>query len=145
MALGTPQPDASHELDRVLHERFASLLDAGTKGALAVTLWAFFLYACGIVPALVPLDSLPALWRLPLGEYLARTGAPTGWDWLRLAGYGEYLNYGGICLFALVIVISSAGILPLLCRRGEYLLAGMALAQVLVLLAAASGLLAAIG
>ena len=137
-----PQADIP-EHDPALHERFARLVDAGTKAAFAVTLLTFALYVSGILPALVPPAALPRLWRLPLAQYLEMSGAPAGWGWLRFVAYGDYLNYAGICLFALVIMVCSAGILPLLRRRGEYLLAGLALAQVLVLLATASGLLSA--
>jgi hypothetical protein len=138
----TPQAEPSPEETLELHERFARLLDAGTKAAFAVTLAAFALYVSGILPGFVPLASLPELWRLPLADYLARSGAPTGWEWVRFIGHGDCLSYVGICLFALVIVLSSAGILPLLRRRREYLLAALAFAQILVLLAAASGLFA---
>jgi hypothetical protein len=138
------QPDIP-EHDPALHERFASLVDTGTKAAFVLTLSTFVLYVSGILPALVPPAALPRLWRLPLAQYLEQSGAPAGWDWLRFVAYGDYLNYAGICLFALVIMVCSACVLPLLRRRGEYLLAGLALAQVLVLLAAASGLLSAAG
>ena len=139
-----PQSDGPQGGDLVLHERFARLIERGTRAAFALTLVTFIVYATGILPPLVPPAALPTLWRLPLAQYLERSGAPAGWDWIRFVGYGDYLNYAGICLFALVIMVCSAGILPMLRRRGEYLLAGLAAAQVLVLLAAASGLLAAL-
>jgi hypothetical protein len=128
--------------DSALQETYARWLDAGTRSAFAVSLAAFLLYLSGALPPYVPLGSLPELWKLPLAEYLARTGAPTGWQWLAFVARGDYLNYVGIGMFALVIAAADLAILPLLLKRGERLLAGLALAQILVLFAAASGRLA---
>lgn len=128
--------------DTWLQERYARWLDASTKLAFLVTVASFFVYVSGALPSFIRLEELPRLWGLPLDQYLARTGAPTGWEWLRLVGYGDYLNYLGICLFALVILICHAAIAPRLIARGERLIFLLAVAQVLVLLVAASGVFA---
>jgi hypothetical protein len=90
----------------------------------------------------VPLGRLPALWALPADRYLALTGAPTGWGWLALLGKGDYLNLLAVAALALITVVCYLRILPIQLRRGERLQAAMAMAQVVVLLAAASGLFA---
>jgi len=132
MDLGSPD-------DGWLQERYARGLDACTRVAFAVSLAAFVVYLAGILPSHVAPERLPELWGLPLAQYLERTGTPTGWAWLHFLHYGDYLNDLGIALFAcIVLVCHGAAIVPLL-RRGERLLAALAAAQVLVLLAAASG------
>jgi hypothetical protein len=103
----------------------------------------FLLYVLEVIEPLVPLQRLPQLWTLPVDRYLAQTGAPTGWGWLRLLGKGDYLNFAGIAMLALTTVVCYARVAVALAARGERLQAGFAIAQVLVLLAAASGWLAA--
>ena len=125
--------------DRWMQERYARWLDRCTKGAFVITLASFFAYVSGALPVSVPLQALTEYWKLPLPQYLERTGAPTGWGWLSLASNADYLNYVGVCLFALVVLVCNiAMILPLL-RRGERLLSALATAQAVVLLLAASG------
>jgi hypothetical protein len=130
------------ERDGWLQERYAQWLDACTKVAFVLSVASFLLYVSGALTPYVPLDRLPDFWNLPLEQYLERTQAPRGWGWLRFLGYGDYLNYLGICMFALVVLVCDLAVLPHLLRRGERLLAALALAQAAVLLGAASGLFA---
>lgn len=129
--------------EQLIQELYARWLDAVTRIAFAATLAAFGLYAADILPSFVPLDALPALWRLPVGEYLARTGAPAGWEWLRLLGYADYLSLACVALIALVTLICYVAVLPMLLRLGERLEAALFAAQALVLLFVCSGALAA--
>jgi hypothetical protein len=120
---------------------YARWLAWGTRLALTVLVASFLAYAFGLVEPLVPPQELVRLWTLPVDHYLSATGAPTGWRWLRLLDKGDYLNFVGIALLALVTLVCYARIVPILVKSGERLHAALALAQVLVLLAAASGLL----
>jgi len=129
--------------EQVLQEFYARWVGAATRIAFAATLVAFAAYAGGILPAFVPLDALPALWHLPVGEYLARTGAPTGWGWLRLLGYADYLSLACVALIAAVTLFCYLAVLPLLLRLGDRWQAALVAAQVIVLLLASSGALAA--
>ena len=131
--------DVGRHDDGWIQERYAHWLDAGTRTAFVVSLLTFALYVSGLVAPHVPLSALPRLWNLPLKAYLERTASPTGWSWLHLIGYGDFLSYAGIALFALVVIASDLAIIAPLLRRGERLMAFLAAAQVLVLLAAASG------
>ena len=130
------------ERDSRIQQLYARWLDAGTRIGFAVSLAAFLVYAGGLLQPWVPLESLPGLWGLPVDEYLRRTGAPTGWGWLALVNRADYLNLACVALFALVTAICYLRILPALIGRGERLQAAMAALQILVLLAAASGLFA---
>jgi hypothetical protein len=123
--------------DARLQELYARWLDFFTKAAFVVSLITLFLYLSGAVPAFVELRQLPQLWVLPVDRYLELTGAPRGWAWLRLTGYGDYLNFIGICLYALVTLFCYLRVIPPLLRSGERVHAALAIAQVLVLLAAA--------
>jgi len=118
------------------HDTYALWLDRMVRVAFVLTAAVFALYVLRVLPAFVPLDALPALWRLPLAQYLERSGAPVGWAWLPLVGRADYLNLAAVALFALMTLVCYLRVIPLLTR----LQAAFALAQVLVLLAAISGL-----
>ena len=128
--------------DEVLQEAYARWLDAGTRIAFAATLVAFVLYAGAVVPSFVPLEALPQLWGLPVDQYLERTGAPAGWAWLALIGFSDYVSLACIALIGLVTVLCYLAILPMLLRLGDRLQASLVIAQAVVLLIAASGVLA---
>jgi hypothetical protein len=128
--------------EQVVQELYARWLGAVAHIAFAAALVAFVLYAGGVLPALVPLDALPTLWQLPVGEYLARTGAPVGWGWLRLLPYADYLSLGCVALIAAVTLVCYLAVLPMLLKLQERVQAVLVAAQIIVLLVAASGALA---
>lgn len=121
---------------------YARWLDWGTRLSLAVLVAAFLAYVFGLTPAALPLAEMPRFWRLPLERYLALSGSPTGWGWVAMLDKGEYQNLAGVALLGLVTVVCYLRVLPLLLARRERLQAAIVAAQVLVLLLAASGLLA---
>lgn len=131
----------SNEREQALYARW---LGAGTHLGLLVLSVAFALYAAGALDAIVPLDRLPALWSLPVGGYVAATGWPSGWGWLEALGHADCLSVAGVALLSSVTIACYARILPELLRRGERVQAALAAAQIAVLLAAASGIFAAI-
>ncbi|HEX6691590.1 MAG TPA: hypothetical protein VF110_10635 [Burkholderiales bacterium] len=130
------------ENDARIQDLYARWLDFGTRAGFAASLVAFLLYVSGAVPPFLALDALPQYWGLPVGEFLRQTGAPSGWRWLDLLGRAEYLNLACMALLCLVTLLCYLRIVPALLGLGERLQAALALAQVLVLVAAASGLFA---
>ena len=110
--------------------------------ALTVLVASFFAYLFQMSEPLIALETLPQVWELPVDRFREATGGPAGWGWVRFAARGDYANLAGVTLLALVPVACYLRILPLLLRQGERTLALLAAAQILVLLAAASGLLA---
>jgi hypothetical protein len=121
---------------------YARWLDWSTRVSLAVLIAAFAAYASGLVAPAVAVDDLPRLWLLPVERYLEATGAPSGWGWVAMLAKGDYLNLIGVALLGFVTVLCYLRVLPMLLARGERLQAAFAIAQVVVLLLAASGLLA---
>ena len=101
--------------------------------AFATLLVTFAAYLFGALEPLVPTAELARLWSLPVDQYVAATGAPTGWGWLPMLGKGDYLNFIGIALLATVSIACYARIVPALPR----LHAVLAVIQIAVLLAAA--------
>jgi hypothetical protein len=119
--------------------RYARLLDWGTRIGLALLLASFALYVSGLMPPQVPLQRLPELWHQPVAQYLAQTGAPTGWRWLGLLHYGDVLGLVGIAVLAGCSVVCLLSLLPLYRGHGDRTYLGLCLAQVAVLLIAAAG------
>jgi hypothetical protein len=128
--------------EQIVQALYARWLEAATWGAFAASLVAFAVYAGGLFPSFVPLASLPMLWHLPVEQYLARTGAPTGWAWLPLLAFSDYLSLACVALIGVVTVVCYLAVLPMLLRLGERLQAALVAAQIVVLLIAASGALA---
>jgi len=125
-------------MDRLIYARW---LGVGTRLALTLLIATFAVYALGLLEPLVPLHALPELWRLPVGEFIAATGAPTGWGWLARLGAGDYLNLASVAFLGGVSIVCYLRIVPHYWREGDRALAWLGIAQVAVLLAAASGLI----
>lgn len=120
---------------------YARWLSFGVGTGFAALLASFVLYLTRLVPPGIPPEKLPQYWGLPVTEYVAITGAPTGWSWIFRLGEGDLLNFVGVAVLAITTVLCQARVLLHFARTGERPLALIALAQVALLAAAASGLL----
>jgi hypothetical protein len=120
--------------------QYARWLDIGTRIGFGLLIATFALYASGLVAPHIPLSELPALWVLPVDRYLAATGLPTGWGWLRLAGESDVMNFAGIAFLSLVTLGCYLRIAASYLRRGDSPMALIVAAEIAVLLLAASGL-----
>ncbi len=121
--------------------RYAHLLGWGTRVGVVALLLSFAAYLFGILPPHVPLEQLPAVWNLPVGEYLTRTNSPTGWGWLAYFYKGDFSNLVGISLLAGCSMPALLGLIPLYLRRRDRIYAGICAVVALVLVLAASGIL----
>ena len=129
--------------DRRTRELYARALDRATRVGFVIALCAFLIYVSGALPAYVPLAELVRYWSLPVDRFIALTGAPQGWAWLGLLGYGDALNLGAVALLALVTPLCYTRLLLALVAERDWLQAALAAAQLAVLIAAASGLISA--
>jgi len=120
---------------------YARWLDWGTRAGLALLLASFAAYLLGAFAPHVPFEALARAWSLPVDQYRAAVGAPAGWDWVRLAGRGDYLNFVGIALLALSTIACMLRAMAAFLARGERALALIAGLQVAVLALAAAGVL----
>jgi hypothetical protein len=105
-------------------------------GALVAT---FFLYVTGLVPPGIAPERLPQLWGLPVDQYIAATGAPTGWSWVARLREGDLLNLVGVAILASASIACHLRVLPLFVASRERVFAAICVAQVVVLVAAAAG------
>lgn len=120
--------------------KYAQWLDWGTRIGFVTLIATFCAYAAGWAEPHVSFRDLPRYWSLPIGQYLAATGGPVGWGWLGLAGHGDYMNFVGVAFLASVTMACYVRILPALAARGDWAFAAIAALELVVLAAAASGL-----
>lgn len=119
---------------------YANLLFYGCWGGLALMVVTYLVYTLGILTPHVPLDTVTQLWSQPVGTYLSVGQVPHGWGWTALVGKGDFLNFVGIVLLAGMTIICYAAVIPEYLRRKELVFVGLAVAEILVLLVAASGI-----
>jgi hypothetical protein len=117
---------------------YARWLDWGTRAGLALLVTTFAAYVLGLAAPHVPFEQLARAWSLPVDQYRAAVGAPSGWGWLALAARGDYMNYLGIVLLALSTLVCMLRALPAFLARGERGYALIACAQAVVLAVAAA-------
>ena len=118
---------------------FAWWIEWGARLGLLWLLVSFGLYVSGALPSAIPPARLAELWSLPLADYLQRSGAPTGWAWLQHIGQGEGATLAGVAVLAGCAVPALLALTPLFRRRRDLPYLALCLAQVAVLLLAASG------
>ena len=118
-------------------ELYASWLAGGTRIALVLLMASFVAYVLALWDPHVPPQDLPKLWAFPVDNYVAATGAPTGWGWLGLLHKSDYLIFFAVAMLGLITVVCYARIVPVLLAQGERWRAAIAVVQILVLLGAA--------
>ena len=119
--------------------RYAGVLGICMKAGLAILAATIAVYLFGLLPPRVPIDELPRLWSLPVGEYLRATSSGPGWHWLTRLSQSDALALGAIALLAgtsfpcLVLLAADYA------RKRDWAYLGVTLALVAVLGLAASG------
>ena len=119
---------------------YANILNKGMLLGLVILLITFALYVFGIVSPYVPLDKLSNYWGLGVEDYLHELDIPTGWSWLAMLGYSDFLNFIVIAFLAGVSIICYIAIVPTLWRQNDKIYAALAVLEVIVLTAAAAGI-----
>jgi hypothetical protein len=119
--------------------RYARWLDWGTRVGLVVLLLSFAAYVLGLAESHVPVSRLPELWVHPVGRFLELTDSPTGWGWVALVHRGDIAGVLGIAILSGASVLCLLALMPIYLARGERAFAAVCLAEVAVVMLAASG------
>ncbi len=120
---------------------YANLLNRLTLIGFALLLIAFFIYLSGILGSYVPLQDVPLHWTQSSHHYMQAADIHPGWAWLSKIGYGDFLVYIPIVILAGVTIVCYIGVIFKFLKTKEYILVVIAILEVLVLSAAASGFL----
>lgn len=120
---------------------YANILVMGVWIGLGVLFLTYAIYVFGLMPHHVDISLITKIWGKGVGEYLEITHSPHGWGWLALLGTGDFLNYVGFAFLALMTVICYLVLLKGYIAKKDWIYAAIAFLEILVLSAAASGLL----
>jgi hypothetical protein len=120
---------------------YAAILEKGMFLGLLILLVTYLTYVLGILKPYIALDEIPKYWSLSVHEYLEHAHIQHGWAWVRMLGYGDFLNFIGIAMLAGVTLVCFLAIIPSLWKQNDKLYALFALLEAIILGAAASGLL----
>jgi hypothetical protein len=120
---------------------YAGVLNVGMWFGLFLLIVTFVIYLSGVLPTFIPIDELPKYWGMRVHEFNVQLHAPTGWDWVAQVGKGDYLNFIGIAILSGLTILCYLVILPILIRKKDKAYIVIAIAEILVLSLAASGLL----
>ena len=135
VSIGDPVgvPEAEHHV-------YATVLRRGVWIGMSVLACTFLLYVAGVVSPVVPIQDLPQYWGLRAHEYLRRADLPQGWGWVLLASRGDVLNFVGVAVLAGLTIVAYLRILPILARRRDLAYVFIVVAEIAILLLAASGI-----
>lgn len=122
-------------------DTYARWLSFAVGLGFAALVASFVVYLSGILPPTVPPAMLPRYWGLPVAQYVAATGAPTGWAWVHRLGEGDLLNLVGVAILASATVLAYLRMVPLYIASRERLFAAICVAEIVVIAVAASGLI----
>jgi len=121
---------------------YARMLEKGMYLGLLILFITFIVYALGVMTPCIPMDELPGLWCMSSSDYLHAANIPTGWGWVSMIDQGDFLNFIGIAILALLTIVCYIIVIPLLLKKKDFLYASMAALEVIILALAASGILA---
>ncbi len=119
---------------------YANLLLIGVWSGIIVLVATYFIYLTGILPSHVEMAVIPAAWGKGVTEYLEVTHSPHGWGWVALLAKGDFLNYIGFALLALMTIGCYLVLVRGYIRRRDWIFCVIALLEIVVLSLAASGI-----
>lgn len=129
------------EQHKIEAQRYARLLEWGTRTGLALLMLTFVLYISGVLTPYVALQDLPNLWNQPVDRYLELTNSPRGWQWLPMVMRGDLLNLVGIAVLSGCSIPPLLALIPHFLRYRNRAYAVICALEILLLLLAASGLI----
>lgn len=119
---------------------YANILVIGVWSGIALLFTTYFIYLFGILPSHVEMSMVTELWGKGVDEYLHLTHSPHGWGWIDLIGKGDFLNYVGFVLLALMTVLCYMVLLKGYLAKKDWIYASIAFLEIVVLSLAASGI-----
>ncbi len=121
---------------------YAKILEWGMYSGLLILFITFALYVFGIMDPYIPLNKISNYWSMSVYDYLEYAGIKDGWAWVGMIAYGDFVNFIGIVILAGVTIMCYAAIVPTLLKNKDMIYAILAVLEVVILSAAASGILA---
>ncbi len=120
---------------------YAYLMNRLTLFGFGVLIITFLIYVTGILSSYVPMDKVIQYWTQPSHTYLTANNIHPGWNWVGKVNYGDFLVNLPVAMLAGVTIVCYIGVIFKFLKTREYILVVIAILEVLVLSAAASGIL----
>ena len=120
---------------------YANLLVIGVWAGIFTLTLTYLLYVSGSLSPHIDIQLIQQIWGKGVNEYLEITHSPHGWGWTALLVKGDFLNYIGFTLLGLMTVLCFVVLLRGYIRQKDWIFAGIAFLEILVLSLAASGIL----
>lgn len=120
---------------------YANLLFLGAWIGILLMLVTYIIYVTGIVAPHVDIAVIIQNWDKGVDEYLQITQSPHGWGWLYLLNHGDFLNFIGIVLLAVLTIICYLFLIVGYKKRKDWTYFFICVFEVAVLVSAASGIL----
>jgi disulfide bond formation protein DsbB len=124
---------------------YANLLFIGAWAGIVLMIITYFIYAGGFLSPHVDSALITQNWDKGVNEYLEITNSPHGWGWLNLLNRGDFLNFIGVVLLAVLTLICYLFLIVGYKKRKDWAYFIIAVLEVAVLALAASGILGAGG
>lgn len=119
--------------------RYARVLDWSARIGLVVLVASFAAYLTGLMDSHIPPQRLPELWIHPVDRFVELTGSPRGWGWVAMIHLGDIAGLLGIAILAGGSVACLLALVPLYAARGDRAYVWICVAEVVVVVVAASG------
>ncbi|MEJ2731334.1 MAG: DUF1634 domain-containing protein [Deltaproteobacteria bacterium] len=119
---------------------YANLLIIGVWAGIIILFTTYAIYLTGILPPHVDISIIPSVWGKGVDEFLEITHSPHGWGWVPLLIKGDFLNYVGFVLLALMTIACYLVLVRGYIRQKNWIFAAIALLEIVVLSLAASGI-----
>ncbi len=133
------RPRVTQPAEQALYARW---LARGTKLSLVAMVLGYVVYVMGWLPAAMSPDDVARRWGLSAAEFVASTGARAGWAWLGRLPDAQALALAGVALLAACSLPALVGLVQAFRARGDKRCAMLAVAQIAVIVLAASGVVA---
>lgn len=119
---------------------YANMLFYGCWGGLALMAVTYLIYVFGVMDPHVSMNTVTEVWSKPVHDYLTVGQVPVGWGWATLLNKGDFLNFLGIALLAGMTLVCYVPLVGAYLKKKDTLFALIAVAEILVLAFAASGI-----
>lgn len=124
---------------------YANLLLIGMLTGIIIMVITYTIYLSGVLSPHVDLALIVNNWNKGIHEYLEITHSPHGWGWVGLLGHGDFLNYIGFVLLALMTIFCYLVLVRGYLRNNDRIFTIISILEIVVLSIAASGILGAGG
>ena len=120
---------------------YANLLIIGVWVGIIILATTYAIYLTGVLSPHIDISIIPSIWGKGVNEFLEITHSPHGWGWVSLLTKGDFLNYTGFVLLALMTIVCYLVLVRGYFRQKNWIFAAIAVLEIVVLGVAASGIL----